>query len=63
MLKSSTKDEYKLLFDIAMECVIEDPLQASYMEKIFKKPDYHAAYYLHQIKNRNLNMMGSDPAE
>ena len=34
MLKSNLKEEYKLSFDIAIEIVIDNPLKASYVEKI-----------------------------
>jgi hypothetical protein len=62
-LKSNTKEEHKLSFDIgAMEFVMEDPLQASYMEKIFNNPDYNMGSYFCQIEG-NFNMMGSAPAE
>jgi hypothetical protein len=62
MLKSRTKEEYKLSFDIAMETVLEDPRQQSYIEKIFNNPQYYAGYHLRQM-NGNLKMMGSAPAE
>jgi hypothetical protein len=62
MLKSKTKEEYKLSFDIAMETARSDPLKASYIEKIFNNPQYYAGYYLKEIDG-NLQMMGSAPAE
>jgi hypothetical protein len=62
MLKSKTKEEYKLSFDIAIEVISDDPLKASYVEKIFKNPEYYSGYYLRQIEG-NLMMMGDAPAE
>ena len=62
MLKSNTKEEYKLSFDIAMETASSDPLKASYIKKIFNNPQYYAGYYLQQVEG-NLQMMGLAPAE
>jgi hypothetical protein len=60
MLKLKTKEEYKLSYDIAMEVISDDPLKASYVEKIFKNPEYYSGYYLCQIDG-NLMMMGDAP--
>ena len=62
MLLSKTKDEFKLSFHLAMQVIQDDPLQASYVEKIYKNPEYYSGYYLHKIVG-NLRMMGSTPAE
>jgi hypothetical protein len=62
MLLAKTEEEYKLAFEKSMEVVEVDPLQGSYVEKIYKNPEYYSGYYLHQIEG-NLKMMGSTPAE
>jgi hypothetical protein len=62
MLKYTTEAEYKLSFDIAMEAIAEDPIKASYVEKIFRNPKYYSGYYVRRIPG-NLKMMGDAPAE
>jgi hypothetical protein len=62
MLKSKSKEEYKLSYDIAMEVISDNPLQASYVEKIYQYPESYSGHYLRQIDG-NLMMMGSTPAE
>jgi hypothetical protein len=45
-----------------MEVINEDPLKASYVEKIFKNPEYYSGYYLCQIDgNLNNVVVGASP--
>jgi hypothetical protein len=62
MIKSNTEEEYKLSFDITMEGILDNPLKASYVAKIFQNHKYYLVYFLHRIEG-NLKMMGYVPAE
>jgi hypothetical protein len=62
MLKSKSQDEYRLSYELAMEIIQDDPLKASYVEMIYKNPEYYSGHTLRQIDG-NLLMMGDAPAE
>jgi hypothetical protein len=62
MLKSNTEEEYKLSYGNAMEVIADDPIKASYVEKIYENPQYYSGHFLRTIPG-NLKMMGSAPAE
>jgi hypothetical protein len=62
MLLSWTEDEYRNAYLCAMPHVQDNADYATYLMKIYKKPEYYAGYYLRAIEG-NLELKGSVPAE